>query len=49
MDWRFERTGGTDMGIIGKDGPSVREDFYHEDEETEEAVGLGHERPDRWR
>ena len=49
VDWRFEQTGGSDMGIIGKEDLSVREDFYHEYEDIEEVVGLWHERPDRWR
>lgn len=48
VDWRFGRPE-SGMYVIGKDGPSVREDFYHEFEDTEEVVGIWHERPDRWR
>lgn len=49
VDWRFEQTGGSDMGIIGKESLQTREDFYHEYEDTEEVIDLWHERPDRWR
>ena len=49
VDWRFEQQGGPGMGIIGKPGPPVKEDFYREYEDTEEAIRLWHERPDRWR
>ena len=49
VDWRFEQTGGSDMGVIGKEGLQAREDFYHEYEDAEEVIGLWHERPDRWR
>ncbi len=48
VDWRFAQ-GNPGMGIIGKPGPPVREDFYHEYEDTEMTVRLWHERPDRWR
>lgn len=48
VDWRFEQ-GNPGMGIIGKPGPPVREDFYREYQDTEEVVRLWHERPDRWR
>jgi hypothetical protein len=49
VNWRFEQTGGTDMRIVGKPGPSVREDFYHDYEDAQDEVLLWHERPDRWR
>lgn len=49
VDWRFEQPGGSGMAKLGKSGPSVREDFYLEYEDTEEVVRLWHERPDRWR
>ena len=49
VDWRFESTDEPGMYVIGKEGPSVREDFYHEFEDTEEVFGIWHERPDRWR
>jgi hypothetical protein len=48
VDWRFAQ-GNPGMGIIGKPGPPVREDFYLDYEDTEEVVRLWHERPDRWR
>jgi hypothetical protein len=48
VDWRFGQ-GNPGMGIIGKPGPPVREDFYQKYEDTEEVVSLWHERPDRWR
>ena len=48
VNWRFAQ-GNPGMGIIGKPGPPVREDFYHDYEDTEEEVRLWHERPDRWR
>jgi hypothetical protein len=48
VNWRFAQ-GNPGMGIIGKPGPPVREDFYHEYEDTEREVCLWHERPDRWR
>jgi hypothetical protein len=37
------------MGIIGKQGPPQREDFYHEYEDSEEWIRLWHQRPDLWR
>jgi hypothetical protein len=37
------------MGIVGKPGPPMKEDFYHDYEDTEEVFRLWHERPDRWR
>ena len=48
VDWRFAQ-GNPGMGIIGKPGPPVREDFYRDYEDTEEVVRLWHERPGRWR
>jgi hypothetical protein len=48
VNWRFAQ-GNPGMGIIGKPGPPVREDFYHEYEDTEREVRLWHEMPDRWR
>ena len=48
VDWRFAQ-GNPGMGIVGKPGPPVREDFYREYEDAERMVTLWHERPDRWR
>ena len=48
VDWRFAQ-GNPGMGIIGKPGPPVREDFYRAYKDTEELYHLWHERPDRWR
>jgi len=48
VNWRFAQ-GNPGMGIIGKPGPPVREDFYQDYEDTEEVVRLWHEKPDRWR
>ena len=48
VDWRFSQPE-SGMYIIGKGGPPVRKDFYHEYEDTEKVVGLWYERPDRWR
>ena len=48
VDWRFAQ-GNPGMGIIGKPGPPVREDFYREYEDAERVVSLWHEMPDRWR
>ncbi len=48
VDWRFDQ-GNPGMGIIGKPGPPVREDFYREYEDAERVIRLWHERPDRWR
>jgi hypothetical protein len=48
VDWRFAQ-GNPGMGIIGKPGPPVREDFYKNYEDTEEIYHLWYEKPDRWR
>jgi hypothetical protein len=48
VDWRFAQ-GNSGMGIIGKPGPPMKEDFYQDYEDTEEVFRLWHERPDRWR
>jgi hypothetical protein len=48
VDWRFGQ-GNPGMGIIGKPGPPVKEDFYRDYKDTEEEIRLWHERPDRWR
>ena len=49
VDWRFDQKGGPGMGMGGKPGPPVKEDFYHGYENTEEVIRIWHERPDRWR
>lgn len=48
VDWRFER-GNPGMGVVGKPGPSEREDFYHHYEDCEQRIRIWRERPDRWR
>jgi hypothetical protein len=53
--WRFEQPGGHGLGILRSEderrahGPDVPRDFYLSYEDTEQAVRLWHERPDRWR
>ena len=42
VNWRFAQ-GNPGMGIIGKLGPPVREDFYREYEDAERVVSLWHE------
>jgi hypothetical protein len=55
VDWRFEQPGGTGLGILRSEderrahGPDVPRDFYLSSEDTEQAVRLWHEGPDRWR
>jgi hypothetical protein len=55
VDWRFEQPGGHGLGILRSEderrahGPDVPRDFYLSYEDTEQAVRLWHERPDRWR
>jgi outer membrane lipoprotein-sorting protein len=48
IDWRLDQ-GSPGMGIIGKPGPPLREDFYHDYEDSEEWIRLWHQRPDLWR
>jgi len=48
VDWRFAQ-GEPGMAIIGKPGPPVPEDFYHDYADSEDEVLLWHEVPDRWR
>jgi hypothetical protein len=55
VDWRFEQPGNHGLGILRSEderrahGPDVPRDFYLSYEDTEQAVRLWHERPDRWR
>lgn len=45
VDWNFAQPGGPSMGIIGKPGPPVPEDFYHEYEDAEDELLLWYESP----
>lgn len=49
VDWRFDQSS-PGMAIIGKPGPSEREDFYNNYEgDSKEQIHLWHRRPNLWR